>query len=162
MKTKIILNVHTLGWAKPDLWGLRGESWCIIGSFWHSEGLLRCTMTLLQGPKDPVLPNLTYTLTQSNFYLKYHSEIMLMYFHKIFMKHGHITIEIWRNMLRKLQWRHKKFLSKELNFHIDFHHVLSPLHRSVEQTQYFPVSGFPLTLALRSKHPSFSCVFITL
>ena len=27
-------------------------------SFWHSEGLLRCTMTLLQGPKDPVLPNL--------------------------------------------------------------------------------------------------------
>jgi len=75
MKTKIILNVHTLGWAKPDLWGLRGESWYIVGSFWHSEGLLCCTMTLLQGPKDPVLPNLTYTLTQSNFYLKYHSDI---------------------------------------------------------------------------------------
>ena len=36
--------------------------------------LLRCTMTLLQGPKDPVLPNLTYTLTQSNFYLKFHSD----------------------------------------------------------------------------------------
>ena len=26
--------------------------------FLHSEGLLQCTMTLLQGPKDPVLPNL--------------------------------------------------------------------------------------------------------
>ena len=33
------------------------------GSFWHREGLLRCTMTLLQGPKDPVLPNLTYMIT---------------------------------------------------------------------------------------------------
>ena len=35
----------------------------IGGSFWHSEGLPRCTMTLLQGPKDPVLPNLTYMIT---------------------------------------------------------------------------------------------------
>ena len=32
----------------------------IGGSIWHSEGLLRCAMTLLQGPKDPVLPNLMY------------------------------------------------------------------------------------------------------
>ena len=30
----------------------------IVGSFWHSKGLLRYTMILLQGPKDPVLPNL--------------------------------------------------------------------------------------------------------
>ena len=57
--------------GKPDLWGpwrrvmvhRRKPSLCqndphIGGSFWHSEGLLRCTMTLLQGPKDPVLPNL--------------------------------------------------------------------------------------------------------
>ena len=32
----------------------------IGGSFWLSEDLLQCTMTLLQGPKDLVLPNLTY------------------------------------------------------------------------------------------------------
>ena len=32
------------------------------GSFWQKEGLLQLTMTLLQDPKDPVLPSLIYTL----------------------------------------------------------------------------------------------------
>ena len=30
------------------------------GSFWQKDKLLQYTMTLLQGPKDPVLPTLTY------------------------------------------------------------------------------------------------------
>ena len=34
----------------------------IGGSFWLSEDLLQCTMTLLQGPKDLVLPNLIHML----------------------------------------------------------------------------------------------------
>ena len=72
------LIIFTLGWAKPDLRGLGGESWCQLhsrkpslcqndphsgGSFWHSEGLIRCTMTLLQGPQRSgcAQPNL-YTL----------------------------------------------------------------------------------------------------
>ena len=40
----------------------------IGGSFWHSEGFLLCTMTLLQGAKDPVLPNLMYIDNQIIFY----------------------------------------------------------------------------------------------
>ena len=31
-------------------------------SFWQKESLLQYTMTLLQGPKDPVLPTLIYIL----------------------------------------------------------------------------------------------------
>ena len=30
------------------------------GSFWQKDSLLQCTITLLHGPKDPVLPTLTY------------------------------------------------------------------------------------------------------
>ena len=26
-----------LGWAKPDLWGLGGESWCILGSHHYAK-----------------------------------------------------------------------------------------------------------------------------
>ena len=29
-------------------------------SFWQKESLLQYTMTMLQGPKDPVLPTLVY------------------------------------------------------------------------------------------------------
>ena len=32
------------------------------GSFWQKDSLLQYTMTLLQGPKDPVLPALIYNL----------------------------------------------------------------------------------------------------
>ena len=60
-------NLHTLGLAKRDLWGLGAESWIVVaryafakigGSFWQKHNLLKQTMTLLQGPKDPVLPTL--------------------------------------------------------------------------------------------------------
>ena len=33
---------------------------CMGESFWQKKKLLQYTMTLLQGPKDPDLPNLTY------------------------------------------------------------------------------------------------------
>ena len=49
------IDIPKLGWAKPDLWGLGGDRRVMV----HSEGFLRCTMTFLQGLKDPVLPNLT-------------------------------------------------------------------------------------------------------
>ena len=35
------------------------------GSFWQKHSLLQQTMTLLQGPKDPVLPTLISTLPKS-------------------------------------------------------------------------------------------------
>ena len=56
-------SVCMLGWAKPDLWGLGGESLCNVASLHYAEMILRCTMTLLEGPKDSVLPNLVYVCT---------------------------------------------------------------------------------------------------
>ena len=47
----------TLGLAKQDLWGLGA----VGESFWQKESLLQYTITLLQGPKDLVLPTLAYT-----------------------------------------------------------------------------------------------------
>ena len=33
-------NINNLGWAKPDLWGLGGESWCIVGSLHYAKMIL--------------------------------------------------------------------------------------------------------------------------
>ena len=41
-------KLGTIGWAKQDLW----EN--------HFGKRTACTMTLLKGPKDPVLPTLGY------------------------------------------------------------------------------------------------------
>ena len=59
----------TLGWTKQDVWGLGVIVYCsklsffqndspIGGSFWQKNSLLQYTRTVLQGPKDPVLPTL--------------------------------------------------------------------------------------------------------
>lgn len=67
------LGIH-LGWANQDLWGLPAESRCIVASyslvkmipnamgesFWLKLSLLKYTMAMLQGPKDPALPILSY------------------------------------------------------------------------------------------------------
>ena len=60
----------TLGLAKRDLWGLGAESWFVLASLpfaqrspGHKDSLLQQIMTLLQGPKDPVLPSLMYVHT---------------------------------------------------------------------------------------------------
>ena len=56
----------TVGWAKQDLWGLgklslyQNDS-SIGRSFWQKNSQLQYTMTLLQGPKDPVLSTLVYS-----------------------------------------------------------------------------------------------------
>ena len=31
------MEIPLLGWAKPDLWGLGGESWCIVGSLHYAK-----------------------------------------------------------------------------------------------------------------------------
>ena len=58
-------KTRSLGPCKRVMVHRRKPSLChndayIGGSFWHSESFLRCTMTLLQGPKDPwfAQPNL--------------------------------------------------------------------------------------------------------
>ena len=33
-------SVCMLGWAKPDLWGLGGESWCILGNLHYAKMIL--------------------------------------------------------------------------------------------------------------------------
>jgi hypothetical protein len=33
-------DVFRFGWAKPDLWGLGGESWCIVGSLHYDKMIL--------------------------------------------------------------------------------------------------------------------------
>ena len=38
----------------------------IGGTFWEKDSFLQYTMTLLQGPKYPVLPTLTYTALSLN------------------------------------------------------------------------------------------------
>ena len=67
------ISAHTLGWAKQDLWGIGAVISCIVTSFSFAKMILplgdhfgkrtaglQYTMTLLQGPKDPVLPTLLY------------------------------------------------------------------------------------------------------
>ena len=78
-----------LGLAKQDLWGLEAVivycstlSYCqndppMGESFWQKEGLLQYTMTLLQGPKNPVLPTLTYVHTC---HMKYEKQIHFLGF----------------------------------------------------------------------------------
>ena len=39
---------------------------CIGGSFWQKHSLLQQTMTLLQGPKDTILPTLSYIALASH------------------------------------------------------------------------------------------------
>ena len=39
------------------------------GSLWQKYSLLQQTMTLLQGPKDPVLPTLVYIVTWTNTFM---------------------------------------------------------------------------------------------
>jgi hypothetical protein len=56
-----------LGLAKRDLWGLGAEPWFVVASdafakmilqwgesYWQKHSLIQQTMTLLQGPKDPI------------------------------------------------------------------------------------------------------------
>ena len=69
-----------LGLAKQDLWGLEAVivycstlSYCqndppMGESFWQKESLLQYAMTLLQGPKDPVLPTLLSIQTAAHVY----------------------------------------------------------------------------------------------
>ena len=74
-----VVIVCTLGWVKKNLWGLGVGSYyivvrfpllkgfshlCIGGPFWQKGSLLEYTMTLLQGPKDPVLPTLIQFCSQ--------------------------------------------------------------------------------------------------
>ena len=54
----------TLGLAKQDLWSLGA----VGESFWQKESLLQYTITLLQGPKDPVLPTLMYVAVLVSMY----------------------------------------------------------------------------------------------
>ena len=36
----IFFETPTLIWAKPDLWGLGGESWCMVGSLHYAKMIL--------------------------------------------------------------------------------------------------------------------------
>ena len=57
---------------------------CLIwGSFWQKHSLLQQTMTLLQGPKDPVLPSLVcFPKTDTYIFPKSTLTIQTVHFNK--------------------------------------------------------------------------------